>query len=109
MDLNKRTDFLGDGRYGLISVSSLDTLAKGVDGLLTRYPKVKNSFYICDGEATLQRIVQRFEEASEPKELWGITSFSIAERKKIADENMRNGIFTWREFTGFLPSHSRRD
>ncbi|KAL7809256.1 hypothetical protein V8C26DRAFT_438477 [Trichoderma gracile] len=103
MDLNNRTASLGDGGNGLISVSSLDTLAEGLDGLLTRYPKVKNSFfYICDGETTLQRIVKSFEEASETKEPWKITSFSIAERKKAADENMRKGIFTWKEFAGVL-------
>ncbi|KAL6852111.1 hypothetical protein J3F83DRAFT_764916 [Trichoderma novae-zelandiae] len=103
MDLRKRTASLGDGGHGPISVSSLDTLAKGLDSLLTKYPKVKNGFYyICDGETTLQRIVNSFEEASESKEPWEITSFSIAERKKAADENMRNGIFTWKEFIGVL-------
>ncbi|KAL7813645.1 hypothetical protein V8C44DRAFT_349059 [Trichoderma aethiopicum] len=103
MDLSKRTASLGDGGQGLISVSSLDTLAKGLDGLLRRYPKVKNNFfYICDGETTLQRIVKSFEAASETKEPWEINSFSIAERKKMADENMRNGIFTWKEFSAVL-------
>ena len=103
MDLKKRTAFLGDGGHGLISVSSLDTLTKGLDSLLTRYPKVKNSFfYICDGETTLQRIVKSFEEASESKDPWEITSFSIAEKKRMADENMRNGTFTWKEFAEVL-------
>ncbi|EGR46940.1 uncharacterized protein TRIREDRAFT_109239 [Trichoderma reesei QM6a] len=103
MDLSKRSASLGDGGHGLISVSSLDTLGRGLDGLLTRYPKVKNSFvYICDGETTLQRIVKSFEEASDTQEPWEITSFSIAERKKAADERMRNGTFTWEEFAGVL-------
>lgn len=103
MDLSKRTASLGDGGHGLISVSSFETLAKGLDSLLTNYPKFKNNFfYICDGETSLQRIVKSFQDASETKEPWEITSFSIADRKREADENMRNGIFTWKEFTGVL-------
>ncbi|KAL7943937.1 hypothetical protein V8C42DRAFT_92725 [Trichoderma barbatum] len=103
MDLNKRTASLGDGGHGLISISSLDTLTKGLDSLLTKYPKFKNGFfYICDGKTSLQQIVKSFQDASESKEPWEITSFSIAERKKAADENMRNGIYTWKEFTGVL-------
>ncbi|UKZ78589.1 hypothetical protein TrVFT333_006335 [Trichoderma virens FT-333] len=103
MDLNKRTASLGDGGHGLISISSLDTLFQGLDSLLTKYPKFKNGFfYICDGETTLQQIVKSFQDASESKEPWEITSFSIADRKKAADENMRNGIFTWKEFAAVL-------
>ncbi|KAL7956631.1 NAD(P)-binding protein [Trichoderma compactum] len=103
MDLNKRTASVGDGGHNLISVTSLDTLTKGLDSLLTKYPKVKNGFfYICDGQTTLQKIVKSFQDGSESKEPWEITSFSIAERKKAADENMRNGIYTWKEFTGVL-------
>ncbi|KAL7928657.1 NAD(P)-binding protein [Trichoderma chlorosporum] len=103
MDLNKRTASLGDGGHGLISISSLDTLGKGLDSLLTQYPKFKNGFfYICDGVTTLQQIVKSFQDASESKEPWEITSFSIADRKEAADENMRNGIFTWKEFASVL-------
>ncbi|KAH8124725.1 hypothetical protein LI328DRAFT_167071 [Trichoderma asperelloides] len=103
LDMNKRTASLGDGGHGLISVSSIDTLTRGLDSLLTKYPKLKNDFfYICDGETNLQRIVKTFQEASETKEPWKITSFSIAERKRQADENMRNGIFTNREFASVL-------
>ncbi|RFU81693.1 hypothetical protein TARUN_478 [Trichoderma arundinaceum] len=103
MDINKRTASLGDGGHGLISVSSIDTLTKGLDSLLTKYPKFKNGFfYICDGETSLQRIVKSFQDASESKEPWEVTSFSIAERKQQADENMRNGIYTWKEFAGVL-------
>lgn len=103
LDMNKRTASLGDGGHGLISVSSIDTLTRGLDSLLTKYPKLKNDFfYICDGQTNLQRIVKTFQEASETKEPWKITSFSIAERKRQADENMRNGIFTNREFAAVL-------
>jgi hypothetical protein len=103
LDINKRTASLGDGGHGLISVSGLDTLVKGLDSLLTKYPKLKNDFfYICDGETSLQRVVKTFEEASETKEPWDITSFSIEERKQQADENMRNRIFTLREFAAVL-------
>ncbi|PTB35842.1 hypothetical protein M441DRAFT_152639 [Trichoderma asperellum CBS 433.97] len=103
LDMNKRTASLGDDGHGLISVSSIDTLTRGLDSLLTKYPKLKNDFfYICDGETNLQRIVKTFQEASETKEPWKITSFSIAERKRQADENMRNGIFTNREFAAVL-------
>ncbi|KAL6898528.1 hypothetical protein GGI43DRAFT_78974 [Trichoderma evansii] len=103
LDLNNRTAALGDGGHGLISISSIDTLTRGLDGLLTKYPTVKNNFfYICDGETSLQRIVKTFQDASETKEPWKITSFSIAERKRQADENMRNGIFTVREFAAVL-------
>ncbi|KAL7921429.1 hypothetical protein ACQKWADRAFT_295760 [Trichoderma austrokoningii] len=103
VDMNKRTASLGDGGHGLISVSSIDTLTKGLDSLLTKYPKFKNDFfYICDGETSLQRLVKTFREASETKEPWTITSFSIADRKRQADENMRNGIFTNQEFAAVL-------
>lgn len=103
LDINKRTASLGDGGHGLISVSSIDTLTKGLDSLLTKYPKFKNDFfYICDGETSLQRLVKTFQEASETKEPWKITSFSIAERKQQADENMRNGIYTNKEFAAVL-------
>ncbi|UKZ69494.1 uncharacterized protein TrAtP1_010500 [Trichoderma atroviride] len=103
LDINKRTASLGDGGHGLISVSSIDTLTKGLDSLLTQYPKFKNGFfYICDGETSLQRLVKTFQEASETKEPWKITSFSIAERKQQADENMRNGVFTNKEFAAVL-------
>ncbi|KAM0481976.1 hypothetical protein ACHAPX_003310 [Trichoderma viride] len=103
LDINKRTASLGDGGHGLISVSSIDTLVKGLDSLLTQYPKFKNDFfYICDGETSLQRLVKTFEEASDTKEPWEVTSFSIAERKQKADENMRNGIFTNKEFAAVL-------
>ncbi|GFP60197.1 hypothetical protein TASIC1_0016008500 [Trichoderma asperellum] len=103
LDMNKRTASLGDGGHGLISVSSIETLTRGLDSLLTKYPKLKNDFfYICDGETNLQRIVKTFQEASDTKEPWKITSFSIAERKRQADENMRNGIFTNREFASVL-------
>lgn len=102
-DLNKRTAALGDGGHGLISISSIDTLTRGLNSLLTKYPTVKNDFfYICDGETSLQRIVKTFQDASETKEPWKITSFSIAERKRQADENMRNGIFTVKEFAAVL-------
>jgi hypothetical protein len=101
--LNKRTALLGDGGHGLISISSIDTLTKGLDSLLTKYPKFKNNFfYICDGETSLQRIVKSFQDASESKESWEITSFSIDEKKREADENMRNGIFTNKEFAAVL-------
>ncbi|KAL9473252.1 hypothetical protein ACSS6W_007632 [Trichoderma asperelloides] len=103
LDMNKRTASLGDGGHGLISVSSIETLTRGLDSLLTKYPKLKNDFfYICDGETNLQRIVKTFQEASDTKEPWKITSFSITERKRQADENMRNGIFTNREFASVL-------
>lgn len=103
LDMNKRTASLGDGGHGLISVSSIDTLTKGLDSLLTKYPKLKNDFfYICDGGTSLQRVVKTFQEASQTKEPWTITSFSIADRKRQADENMRNGIFTNNEFAAVL-------
>lgn len=103
IDLQKRTAVLPDGGKLPFSVTSKETLGNALTSLLSRYPENKNSFlYICDGEASMYQIIKAVQEATSPQEQWTISSYSLEEKKKQADANLKEGKLTLAEFVGVL-------
>ncbi|KAH7076377.1 hypothetical protein BKA63DRAFT_542384 [Paraphoma chrysanthemicola] len=103
IDVQKRNAVLPDGGYHPFAVTSTKTLAKALTNLLSRYPENKNTFlYICDGETSLYQVVQAVQKASGSQEPWEISSYSIEERKKAADVNLRSGNVSMQDFVGVL-------
>lgn len=104
ISLGERTATLPDGGIHPFSLTSKATLGAALVNLLSLYPTIKNEFlYICDGETTMLDVVQALGRvSSSPDREWGITSYSIAERKRVADENMKAGKMGLQEFSGLL-------
>jgi hypothetical protein len=103
IDVQKRTALLPDDGRHPFAVTSKETLGKALVNLLSRYPENKNTFhYICDGEATMYQVVLALQEASGSQEPWDVSSFSIEERKKKADANLKNGNVSMQDFAGVL-------
>ncbi|KAG8624068.1 hypothetical protein KVT40_009044 [Elsinoe batatas] len=99
----KRIAILPDGGDHPISISSKETLGKGLVGLLSKYPENKNThLYICNGETTMKQIVLAVQKASGSEEAWNISSYSLEENKKKADGNLRNGSISLTDFVGVL-------
>ncbi|KAH7069707.1 hypothetical protein BKA63DRAFT_606086 [Paraphoma chrysanthemicola] len=102
IDVQKRTAILPDGGRHPFAVTSRETLGKALVNLLLGYPENKNTFhYICDGEATMYQVVLALQEAGS-QEPWDVSSFSIEERKKKADANLKNGNTSLQDFVGVL-------
>ncbi|OAL45535.1 NAD(P)-binding protein [Pyrenochaeta sp. DS3sAY3a] len=103
IDVQRRTALLADGGHHLFSVTSRETLGDALINLLSRYPENKNSFlYICDGETSMYQVLQAVQKASGSQEPWDISSFSIEEKKKKADANLKAGKISLQEFVGVL-------
>lgn len=98
-----RTAALPDDGQHPFSVTSKETLGQAVIGLLSRYPRTRNrSFYICDGETSLRKVVRAIEDVSKAPQPWDVSSFSIEDNKRNADENLRNGQYSLQDFVGVL-------
>lgn len=103
IDTHNRTACLPDGGDKPTSVTSRSTLAKGLVNLLESYPKNKNTFhYICDGETTMREVVDAVREATGPEKPWEFTSYSVEEKKKAADADLKEGRTGVSQFLGVL-------